>query len=284
MKVRKTAFALLLILTFLCSLWESRNKAIAAVTKEEKSSSIQSTNIMTGENKEGYILLNKPKDKDKVEYLNARFAYNASGIYVDGTDPVPLEVFQNNEGYISLFFNQEYGAGAQEPGKFIAQVYDLGVIDFKLSEEPVYWKVVKDKGAYSTSSNELSNSDYIREFLPKSLDVLKGYLTVQDKQGIDLQSRLDIVPDVSQSTKSIRGMTDYIKADWLLCNEKLYQYVMEDANEVSNLIVTANYNFTLTLPIKNLYNLFYSTCSMQPVEELVIEGKLTFTNCFKIIL
>jgi len=102
MKVPKLPMALLLLLTLVGSVRENKDRVIAAVTKEENCITNQSTNYIMGESKEEYILLNKLKSEVKKEYLSGYFTYNENGLYVDGTDGIPLELINKEEGYFSI--------------------------------------------------------------------------------------------------------------------------------------------------------------------------------------
>lgn len=275
MKVRKTAFALLLLLTVTGLLGENKGKVIAAVTNEENIFSKQSTQFINGDNGESYILLNRPKDKDKKEYINAYFLYDENGVYVDGTDSVPLQFFKDNQGYISLLFHYDYGCNGFNKITPV-QVSDLGPINFTLTEDQIHWSVITDKGVYGITHEELTDSTYIRELLPETFNGLKGFLTVQKSRNLPLSGTIDMVP-FDTHTQNISGLNDYIKASDLLYNKGLYQYIMESPEEDAKLVVTANYYFKLTLS-KELFGYADSTCSGTLCKDIEVEGKLTFTK------
>ncbi|MDF2800948.1 MAG: hypothetical protein K0S61_851 [Anaerocolumna sp.] len=292
MKVRKAPFALLLIFTFISLAWVGKAKVIATVTNEENIISNQSTRFIIGESKDGYILLNKPKDKEKKEYLNAYFTYNENGLYVDGTDAVPLELLINQDGYISVGFDYsqidygqyDYGQSNQDqPGQDqsdqdqsgqdrsdqdqsgLWQVIDLGSIKMSMTEDPIFWRAVTDKGVYQMSAKELEDSAYIRELLPQTLENIKGYMMVQGDMSKTLSGKIDLVPFDQNSVERILGIKDSIKADTLKYNSKLYQYLQDSSKGYSELVVTANYHFKIAL-LNNKY----------------IEGKITFTKNYQI--
>lgn len=263
MKVRKLPIALMLLLTLLGTVWEHKARVIAAVTNEENCLTNQSTNIITGESKESYILLNKLRDEVKKEYLNAYFTYNENGLYVDGTDAVPLELLENRKGYLSIGFDyncleQITLEQAKEQQADLWKVIDLGTIWMTLAQEPIYWKVVNEKGVYETAGKELLDTN-MRDMLPQTMKGLKGYLIVQDRKDVAISGKIDLVPIEENSVENITCINDSIHADNLSYNEKLYKYIMDGSQ--SKLIITANYQFEINLP-----------------NHSVIEGSITFTK------
>ncbi len=255
--------ALLLLLTLVGSVRENKDRVIAAVTKEENCITNQSTNYIMGESKEEYILLNKLKSEVKKEYLSGYFTYNENGLYVDGTDGIPLELINKEEGYISIGF--QYNLSSQnilaQSDRYLDpwKVTELGPVKMTLIEEPVYWKLINEKGVYETSNRELSDPN-ISKFLPQTID-LKGYMVIEEGKNSDLYGKIDFVPITDNSTESNACINDNLHANTLLYQEKLYQYVMEGTQKPSKLLLTANYQFHITLP-----------------NNMELEGIITFTK------
>lgn len=269
MKVRKTAIALFLIITFTGSLWEDTNKVIATVTNEKNDITSQSTEFVYGEISEGYILQNTHKNNEVKEYLNAYFTYNQNGLYVDGTDGVPLELFKKREGYLSVGFQHNY------LDTRAVQVLEIGDIDFTLSEDKVYWKVWSDKGVYQTTKEELDSTEYVKSLLPGELNGLKGFMTLQEGKNQSVSVNIDIVPTNQDSNGNIFGIMDSIPLRDLSYNKRLTQYIEDSLESSLVLMVAANYNFKVNLPM--------NTISKDTNANMVVEGKITFTMNYNIM-
>lgn len=280
MKARKTALALLLLFSSISPLWENKAKVIGAVTKEENLVFDQSTNLKNEEMKDNYILLNIQKDKNTKEYLNAFFTYEEDGIYIDDTDRIPMEFFQNKEGYLSLGLQLEKSQAIQCKSASIG-VLDIGLIHLTLTDEPIYWRAVNEKGAYEITGEELKDSEYIKKLLPESIEGLKGYLTVLEGKNQYLSEKIDFVPANLNNTESIFNIRDSIDISALLYNRRLYRYLEESQDAAAVLMVTANYHFKVTLPYDAITRRLDCPGTIGGPKDYTIEGNITLTKTYK---
>ncbi|MFV0343979.1 MAG: hypothetical protein ACK5JH_14035 [Anaerocolumna sp.] len=248
MKIRKIPFALLVMLILIA--WTDK-AGVKAVTKEKDSKFTESTSFIIGESKGSYLLLNEQKSEGKKEYINAYFSYNEDGLYVDGTDAIPMSIFLNSEGYLSLGFAYEKDPGFSDLWRTVA----YSDIKLTLSEDPIYWKLVTDDEDYT--NNKLEDENFIRSILPQFIG-LKGYFMVQEDRGKSYSGKIDIVPSMVTNTTE-----DKVTVNNNAQTNSTENYTTE--TNTTNLYITANYNFMINLP-----------------NGMRLEGKFTLTNCYSV--
>lgn len=279
MKIRKNAFALLLVLTTMGSLLEGKAKAIVTVTDEKDIALCQSTSFDNRQKQDNYIMLNRPRVTNSKEYLNAYFTSTDHSVYVDGTDPVPMEVFNNGEGYLSIGFqlprcqSDQCLIDIRLPNNIL--VVDIGDIELFLTKDPIYWRASNNEGMYLITEEELENSEHIQRVLPKSVCGLRGYMTSQSKEDYFMNGQIDLVPLDSLSKESSYSIKNSISVTELTDNKRLYRYLVESQGKRPVLSVTANYYFKFVIPEYKITHIPDNTMHEKGSKDMVIEGKIT---------
>lgn len=286
MKIRKNAFALLIVITTMSLLGENKAKAIVTVTNEKNIVICQSTSLDNRQEQDNYILLNRPNETNNKEYLNGFITYTEKGMFVDGIDPVPLELFQNKEGYLSLGFQltQYYSDHCQIDisQNDISRVIDIGDIELSLTEDPIYWRITSNKDMYGMTKGELDNWEYIRIILPKRIEGLKGYMAQKEADHSLVTVQVDLVPFDTASKESILELKNTININDLAYNKRQYQYILENINRNPILSITANYNFKLNISRDDMISKHFAYMGENDSCNNIIEGEITFIINYEI--
>lgn len=282
MKIRKNAFALLLVVIAMSSLVQNKAKAIIAVTDEKKIVLCQSTNSDNRQKQDNYILLNRPNGTNTKEYLHAYTIFTEKGIYVDGIDPVPVELFKHREGYLSLglqLFKCQFGNCMID----IGQVADIGFIGLSLTEDPIYWRIFNDKDVFGITKEDLEDSENIRGILPKKIEGLRGYMMIKGEKKSLITGQIDIVPFDTGSKESIFGIKNFINLNDFTYNQRQYQFILESQDRNPVLSVTANYYFNFNVSRDSFIHNPFICKGDNDCSDITIEGEITLTINYEII-